>query len=164
MQRLKGIEELAKYDAESARTYAGGLSRQAALSLLEGVPLDELSHALAFLLGRGRLAAVSAHCDHPPCARAMPRATSSLVQAEGKSAEDVEAQVQGLLARGVTDFHPIDAGWLRRERPGLLLTQDISRACFRPAAIGISETHAYPRWVYGISIPPTSHLPYFTPL
>jgi hypothetical protein len=54
---LAGIKELSTYDAEAARLYAAGLSRQATLSLLEGVPLDELSHPLAFLFGRGLLAA-----------------------------------------------------------------------------------------------------------
>jgi len=79
--------------------------------------------------GRERLIAISAHCDYPREIVALPRATASLVQTEGCSSEEVEAQVQVLLAQGTTDFHPIDLNWLQEARPGIILTQEACPTC-----------------------------------
>ena len=76
-----------------------------------------------------RLVAVSAHCDYPADVLQLRKATRSLIQVDGRSSEEVEEQVQKLLADGVTDFHPIDVDWLRSARPGVVLSQESCPTC-----------------------------------
>eukprot|EP00929_Paragymnodinium_shiwhaense_P070475 TRINITY_DN35686_c0_g1_i7.p1 TRINITY_DN35686_c0_g1~~TRINITY_DN35686_c0_g1_i7.p1 ORF type:complete len:1087 (-),score=152.60 TRINITY_DN35686_c0_g1_i7:56-3316(-) len=79
--------------------------------------------------GSHRLKAVSEFCDYPPDVRNIRKATRSLVETTGRSCEEVEAQVQKLLADGVTDFHPVDTDFFGSERPGIILSQDSCPTC-----------------------------------
>ena len=82
---------------------------------------------------RRRLVGVSTHCDYPPnISEGRTVVTRSLVEVDGKSSEEIEAQIQAIAAAsgdGPPEYYRLDAGWLAERLPGVLLTQDSCTRC-----------------------------------
>ena len=84
---------------------------------------------IAFALGLGdQVAGVTDICDYPPEAATRPVVSRSLVDPSVLSSAEVERRMKELAAEGRAT-HEIDAGWLARERPDLVLTQDVCALC-----------------------------------
>ena len=71
---------------------------------------------------------VSDLCDYPPQAQAKPVVARSKVDASVLSSDQVEAQMQRLLADG-EDPYELDGRWLQENAPDVVLTQDVCYFC-----------------------------------
>ncbi len=84
---------------------------------------------IAFALGLGdQVVGVTDICDYPPEAAAKFVVSRSLVDPSVLSSDEVERRMKELAAEG-RPTHEVDAGWLERERPDLVLTQDVCALC-----------------------------------
>ena len=84
---------------------------------------------IAFALGLGdQVAGVTDLCDYPTDAAAKQVVSRSLVDPSVLSSAEVERRMKELADEG-RPTHEIDAGWLDRERPDLVLTQDACAFC-----------------------------------
>jgi iron complex transport system substrate-binding protein len=81
-----------------------------------------------------RLVGVTHECDYPPEAAGKPRLTSSLIDAEGLSAREIDQGVRASLAEEATIYH-LDRDLLEQLRPDLVLTQELCDVC----AVGTGE-------------------------
>ena len=84
---------------------------------------------IAFALGLGdQVVGVTDLCDYPPEAAAKPVVSRSLVDSSVLSSAQVEQRMKELAAEG-RSTHEFDTRWLDRERPDLVLTQDVCAFC-----------------------------------
>ena len=84
---------------------------------------------IAFALGLGdQVVGVTDLCDYPPEAATKPVVSRSLVDPSVLSSAEVERCMAELAAEG-RSTHEIDTGWLDREQPDLVLTQDVCAFC-----------------------------------
>jgi iron complex transport system substrate-binding protein len=76
-----------------------------------------------------RLVAVTHECDYPPEGlTGIPRITSSLIPAELRRSEEIDAAVRGAIASG-HGLYTLDDAQLLRLDPDLLLTQELCQVC-----------------------------------
>ena len=72
---------------------------------------------------------VSDLCDHPPeILKTKPVVSRSKVDPAFMSSEEVEAALNDLLTRGESPYD-LDYGWLARELPDIIFTQDLCHVC-----------------------------------
>lgn len=89
---------------------------------------------IVYALGLGDdLVGVTDECDHPPDAVTKPVISrSALPQGRPLSSREIDEAVRGRVSEG----HPLyvlDTDLLRRERPDVILTQDLCRVCAVPS-------------------------------
>ena len=90
---------------------------------------------IAFALGLGgQVVGVTDLCDYPPEAAAKPVVSRSLVDPSVLSSAEVESRMKELADEG-RPTHEVDAAWLERERPDLVLTQDVCALCDVDASV-----------------------------
>jgi iron complex transport system substrate-binding protein len=76
-----------------------------------------------------RLVAVTHECDYPADALAgIPRVTSSLIPAELRRSEEIDAAVRSAVASG-HGLYALDDAQMARLEPDLLLTQELCHVC-----------------------------------
>jgi iron complex transport system substrate-binding protein len=76
-----------------------------------------------------RLVAVTHECDYPADALAgVPRVTSSLIPAELRRSEEIDAAVRSAVASG-HGLYALDDAQMARLEPDLLLTQELCHVC-----------------------------------
>jgi iron complex transport system substrate-binding protein len=76
-----------------------------------------------------RLVAVTHECDYPADALAgVPRLTSSLLPAELRRSEEIDAAVRAAVSRG-HGLYALDEAMLGELRPDLILTQELCEVC-----------------------------------
>jgi iron complex transport system substrate-binding protein len=89
---------------------------------------------IVFALGLGdSLVGVTDECDYPPDAVTKPIVSrSALPQGRPLSAREIDEAVRGKLD-GKEPLYVLDTDLLRRERPDVVLTQDLCRVCAVPS-------------------------------
>jgi iron complex transport system substrate-binding protein len=80
-------------------------------------------------LGLGdALVGVTYECDYPPEVRGKTVVVETRLEARGRTAAELDAQVRAFLARGES-LYRVDDVALRRLQPDLILTQDLCPVC-----------------------------------
>jgi iron complex transport system substrate-binding protein len=89
---------------------------------------------IVYALGLGEdLVGVTDECDHPPDAVTKPVVSrSALATGRPLSAREIDEAVRGRLD-GQQPLYVLDTDLLRRERPEVVLTQDLCRVCAVPS-------------------------------
>ena len=83
------------------------------------------STEMAYALGAGRsIVGVSHECTWPPAARRKPVVSTSLIDPEKMSSEEIDRAVTASAKEG-TSLYRIDQDLVRRLKPDLLLTQSL---------------------------------------
>ena len=84
---------------------------------------------ILFALGLGeQVVGVSDLCDYPPESMSKPVVCRSKVDPQALSSEQVEEQMQRLLAAGESPYE-LDTQWLLQKSPDVVLTQDLCYFC-----------------------------------
>lgn len=84
---------------------------------------------IVFALGLGEsLRAVSHECDHPPEARAKPKAVRAKFDASALTGREIDAAVSEMQARG-EPIYRIDEAVLRDAAPDIIITQQLCDVC-----------------------------------
>nr|ABZ06486.1 putative periplasmic binding protein [uncultured marine microorganism HF4000_010I05] len=84
---------------------------------------------ILFAMGLGdQVIGVSDLCDYPPECRTKPAVCRSKVDAEVLSSDEVEQQMQRLLAAGESPYE-LDIQWLLKHSADVVLTQDLCYFC-----------------------------------
>ncbi|MBI4565687.1 MAG: hypothetical protein HY716_13415 [Planctomycetes bacterium] len=80
---------------------------------------------MAYALGLGRsVVGVSHECDFPPSARRKPVVSTSIIDPDRMSSDEIDGAVRAAGRRG-DSLYRIDRERLRRLKPDLLLTQNL---------------------------------------
>src|SRR5437899_13023022 len=84
---------------------------------------------ILFDLGLGeQVGAVTQFCDYPPQAKTRPVVSRARVDTSVMSAREA-AEITNSLAQSGQGTYVFDTEWLYREKPDLILTQDLCRVC-----------------------------------
>ena len=87
------------------------------------------STEMAYALGAGRsIVGVSHECTWPPAARRKPVVSTSLIDPETMSSEEIDRAVAASAKEG-TSLYRIDQALVKRLKPDLLLTQSLCEVC-----------------------------------
>jgi iron complex transport system substrate-binding protein len=87
------------------------------------------STEMAYALGAGRsIVGVSHECTWPPAARRKPVVSTSLIDPETMSSEEIDRAVAASSKEG-TSLYRVDQDLVRRLKPDLLLTQSLCEVC-----------------------------------
>lgn len=87
------------------------------------------STEMAYALGAGRsIVGVSHECTYPPAARKKPVVSTSLVDPEKMSSEEIDRMVAASAKEG-TSLYRIDRELVKRLKPDVLLTQSLCEVC-----------------------------------
>jgi iron complex transport system substrate-binding protein len=87
------------------------------------------STEMAYALGAGRsIVGVSHECTYPPEARKKPVVSTSLIDPEKMTSDEIDRAVSSSAKEG-TSLYKIDRELVRRLKPDLLLTQSLCEVC-----------------------------------
>jgi iron complex transport system substrate-binding protein len=87
------------------------------------------STEMAYALGAGRsIVGVSHECTWPPAARKKPVVSTSLIDPEKMTSEEIDRAVVASAREG-TSLYKIDRELVKRLKPDLLLTQSLCEVC-----------------------------------
>ena len=87
------------------------------------------STEMAYALGAGRsIVGVSHECTYPPAARKKPVVSTSLIDPEKMTSEEIDSAVRASAKEG-TSLYRIDRDLVKRLNPDVLLTQSLCEVC-----------------------------------
>ena len=87
------------------------------------------STEMAYALGAGRaIVGVSHECTWPPAARKKPVVSTSLIDPETMTSDEIDRAVSASAKEG-TSLYKIDRDLVRRLKPDVLLTQSLCEVC-----------------------------------
>ncbi len=89
--------------------------------------LPSATEVLYALGAQDEIVGVSHDCDYPPDVRQKPLASTSAVS-DSRTSADIDAAVGDTYHRGASIYH-IDPEFLRRERPDLIIAQELCQVC-----------------------------------